>query len=61
MLMPIGFFYLGYKLINFQSGIALLILLGILGFLFHEKLMKFITKKYIKNKHIMVNAFDQDN
>ncbi len=61
LLIPIGFFYLGYKLINFQSGIALIILFGILGFLFHEKLMKFITKKYIENKYIMINAFDQDN
>lgn len=61
LLIPIGFFYLAYKLINFQSGIALLIILGVLGFLFHEKLMKLITKKYIKNKYIMVNAFDQDN
>lgn len=61
LLIPIGLFYLVYKLINFQSGIGLLILLGILGFLFHEKLMKFITKKYIDNKYKMVNAFDQDN
>ena len=61
LLIPLGLFYLTYKFINFQSGIGLLILLGILGFLFHEKLMKFITKKYIDNKHIMVSAFDQDN
>ncbi len=61
LLIPIGFFYLGYKLINFQTGVGILMFLGILGFLFHEKLMKFITKKYIDNKHIMVSAFDQDN
>lgn len=61
LLLPIGFFYLGYKLVNFQTGIATLIGLGILGFLFHEILMKFITKKYIEVKHRMVNAFDQDN
>jgi hypothetical protein len=61
LLLPLGFFYLGYKLVNFQAGIATLIGLGVLGFLFHEKLMKFITKKYIAIKHSMVNAFDQDN
>jgi len=61
LLLPIGFFYLGFKLVNFQTGIATLIGLGILGFLFHEVLMKFITKKYIEVKHSMVNAFDQDN
>ena len=61
LLLPLGFFYLGYKLVNFQTGIATIIGLGILGFLFHEVLMKFITKKYIEVKHIMVNAFDQDN
>ena len=61
LLLPLGFFYLGYKLVNFQTGIATLIGLGILGFLFHEVLMKFITKKYIEVKHRMVNAFDQDN
>ncbi len=61
LFLPVGIFYLPYKLINFESGIASLIGLGILGFLFHEKLMKFITKKYIDTKYIMINAFDQDN
>ncbi|MGI9532301.1 DUF5687 family protein [Lutimonas sp.] len=61
LLLPIGLFYLTHTFINFQSGIALLTLLGIFGIVFHEKLMKFITKKYIDNKYIMVNAFDQDN
>lgn len=61
MALPVGIFYLLYKLLNFESGIASLIGLGILGFLFHEKLMKFITKKYIDSKYKMINAFDQDN
>ncbi len=61
MVLPVGIFYLLYKLLNFESGISSLIGLGILGFLFHEKLMKFITKKYIDSKYKMINAFDQDN
>ncbi len=61
LLFPVGLFYLPYKLINFESGIAILTGIGILGFLFHEKLMKFITKKYINSKYKMINAFDQDN
>jgi len=61
MLLPLGVFYLPYKLINFETGIAALIIIGILGFLFHEKLMKLITKKYIDSKYKMINAFDQDN
>lgn len=61
LLFPVGLFYLPYKLINFESGIAILTGIGILGFLFHEKLMKMITKKYIDSKYKMINAFDQDN
>jgi hypothetical protein len=61
MALPVVIFYIPYKLLNFESGIASLIVLGILGFLFHEKLMKLITKKYINSKYKMINAFDQDN
>lgn len=61
LLIPIGLFYLPYKLINFESGIAVLIGIGIVGIMFHEKIMKFITGKYIASKYKMINAFDQDN
>jgi len=61
MLVPMGFFYLPYKFINFESGIATLILLGALGIIFHQKLMASITKRYIKSKYKMIDAFGQDN
>ncbi len=61
LLVPLVLFYLPYKFLNFESGIATLFVLGVLGFLFHDKLMKLITKKYIDTKYSMINAFDQDN
>ena len=61
LLIPVGLFYLPYKLLNFESAITILIVIGIAGILFHEKLMKFITKKYIDSKYKMISAFDQDN
>ena len=61
LLFPIGIFYMPYKLLNFESGISILIVIGIAGILFHDKLMKFITKKYIDSKYKMISAFDQDN
>ena len=61
MLLPVLFFYIPFKFINFESGIATLILMGILGLLFHPKLIKLITSKYVKTKYSMINAFDQDN
>lgn len=61
MLLPLLFYYIPYKFINFESGIATLIILGLLGLLFHSKLIKLITRRYIKTKYSMINAFDQDN
>ncbi len=61
MILPVLIFALFYLLINFEAGIAVLILLGILGLVFHKKLMKRITQRYINFKHVMINAFSQDN
>ena len=61
LFIPMIFFYIPYKFINFESGIATLIILGIIGVVFHQKLMTLITKKYFNSKYKMINAFEQDN
>ena len=61
LFIPMIFFYIPYKLINFEAGIATLIILGIVGIVFHQKIMTGITKRYIGTKYKMINAFEQDN
>jgi hypothetical protein len=59
LVVPILFFYVPYKLISFEAGVATLIILGLLGIVLHQKLMQFITRLYLKSKHKMIAAFEQ--
>jgi hypothetical protein len=61
LFVPVAIFYAPYKLIGFEAGVATLIILGATGIVFHQKLMNFIVKKYLKSKYTMINAFDQDS
>jgi len=61
MAFPIAIFYVPYKFMGFEAGIATLIILGAIGIVFHQKIMAFITKKYLRSKHKMISAFDQNN
>tara|TARA_R110001583_G_scaffold22614_2_gene84670 strand:- start:85 stop:1563 length:1479 start_codon:yes stop_codon:yes gene_type:complete len=61
LLIPILIFYVPYYFINFEAGIATLIILGGIGIVFHQKVMNFITKKYLNSKYKMISAFDQSN
>jgi hypothetical protein len=61
LLVPMGIFSLFYFLINFESGIAAIVICGLLGIVFHQKLMTFITSKYLDSKYKMIDAFSQDN
>lgn len=61
LLVPMGIFSLFYFLINFESGIAAIVICGLLGIVFHQKLMSFITSKYLDSKYKMIDAFSQDN
>jgi len=61
LLIPVLLFYLPYKFIGFEAGIATLIILGGIGIAFHQKIMSFITKQYLKSKYKMISAFDQSN
>ena len=61
MVIPVLIFGLVNWLVNFQSALTLLVSMGLLGIVFHRKIMQSITKKYIKSKYKMVAAFDQEN
>jgi hypothetical protein len=61
LLVPMGFFYLSYKFIGFEAGVLTLIILGAIGIVFHQKIMKLITNKYLDSKYKMISAFEQSN
>ena len=61
LLLPMGIFSLFYFLISFEAGIIAIVLCGLLGIVFHQKLMTFITNKYLDSKYTMINAFSQDS
>lgn len=60
LLVPMALFFLVYKLLNFEAAILTLAVLGVLGIVLHQKLMRAITKKYLDSKYQMISAFDQD-
>ena len=61
MLLPMGIFAAIDYMVNFETSITVLIAMGLLGIVFHRKLMSVITNKYIDVKHKMIAAFDQES
>ena len=61
LLLPMGIFAIFYFLIGFELACLAIAILGVIGIVFHQKLMKTITAKYLESKHKMIDAFDQDN
>uniref|UniRef100_UPI00404B4A7B DUF5687 family protein n=1 Tax=Gelidibacter sp. TaxID=2018083 RepID=UPI00404B4A7B len=61
MFLPLAIFGITYYVSNFEIGCLVLFILGVIGIIFHKKLMPMITKKYLDSKHKMIEAFSQDN
>ncbi|MFD1616200.1 DUF5687 family protein [Gelatiniphilus marinus] len=61
LILPMGIFALFYFLISFEIACLILALLGVIGIVFHQKLMEAITQKYSESKYKMISAFNQDN
>lgn len=61
LLIPMGIFALFYFLIGFEIACLILSIFGVLGIIFHQKLMKGITTKYVQSKYKMIEAFNQNN
>ncbi|MDO9037161.1 MAG: DUF5687 family protein, partial [Lutibacter sp.] len=45
LFVPVGLFFAPYKFIGFEAGVAFLIILGAIGIVFHQKIMRFIVTK----------------
>tara|TARA_R110002126_G_scaffold12865_4_gene55261 strand:+ start:2340 stop:3818 length:1479 start_codon:yes stop_codon:yes gene_type:complete len=61
LLLPMGLFAGFYFLIGFEIACLVLVILGVIGIVLHQKLMKSITQKYLDSKYKMIDAFDQNN
>ena len=61
MVLPAGVFGIFYALFNFEVGCLALAILGIIGIVYHQKLMRIITAKYLESKYKMIDAFGQNN
>ena len=60
MILPMLIFIAFYFTLGFESGIIGITVLGLLGIVFHQKLMRFITGKYQDSKYKMIEAFGQE-
>ena len=61
LLLPMGIFAGFYFLVGFEIACLVLMILGVIGIVFHQKLMKSITQKYLDSKYKMIDAFNQNN
>ena len=61
MFVPLAIFGITYAISSFEIACLVLGLLGVIGILLHQKIMIFITNKYVSSKYKMIDAFDQDN
>lgn len=59
--LPMGLFVLFYFLLNFEIACLILAIFGVTGIVFHQKIMRAITAKYLLSKYKMIAAFDQNN
>jgi Family of unknown function (DUF5687) len=60
LILPMGLFALFYFLVGFELACLIIAVFGVIGILFHQKLMRIITAKYLESKYKMVNAFGDD-
>ena len=60
MILPMAIFGLINWLVSFEIATITLGVLGFIGVALHKNLMAAITKKYIANKYIMINAFGKE-
>ena len=58
---PILIFTIFYFIFSVEVGVAVLSIMGIVGFVFKNKLLDVITEQYRKKKYGMIAGFKEKN
>lgn len=56
---PVLFFWLCNKFLSYESAVACLFILGLLGLVFRSHIIDFIAQVYKRNKYVMLEGFKQ--
>jgi len=59
MALPVFLFWIFYRLISYEAGMAFLFILGIMGLLLRNKAIDFIAQVYKRKKYAMIEGFKQ--
>lgn len=59
MLIPIFFFWIINKFINYEVGVGFLAVLGIIGLILRPAILNFLVIRYRKRKYIMIEGYKQ--
>ncbi|ARV06975.1 hypothetical protein BTO04_09880 [Polaribacter sp. SA4-10] len=60
MLFPMLLFWVFNKFVGYNSGFIIVASIGLISLLFKNYAMSFIENKYIKDKYVMINAFEKE-
>ncbi|WP_100610454.1 DUF5687 family protein [Confluentibacter lentus] len=60
LILPMGLFALFYFLVGFELACLIIAVFGVIGVIFHQKLMRIITEKYLESKYKMIHAFNDN-
>ena len=59
LLIPIFFFWIINKFINYEIAVGFLAFLGVLGLVLRPNLLTFLAQRYRKRKYVMIQGFKQ--
>lgn len=59
LIIPIFFFWILNKFINYEVAVGFLAVLGIIGLILRSNLLTFLTQRYRKRKYVMIQGFKQ--
>ncbi|WP_255702632.1 DUF5687 family protein [Antarcticibacterium sp. 1MA-6-2] len=59
IVIPVLLFWLFNRFISYESGVAFLFMLGLLGLIFRSHIINFIAQVYKRNKYVMIQGFKE--